>query len=343
LRPNSFAGDKYLSGVGRFNPSQPPGRLLALLNCNENCTKEYNDTITSGINRSTFVLPGVLDKKDIKGVQYTPIMSTTEKGNSYTAAGYELNSPQILWNKFSEGSKPIIIAYKVLGKFKTAFPDGIKSDVKEKKSKKKKLEVVKESKKETAIIVFSDVDFIADQFAFKRTFLGLSAANDNSSLFLNSVETLSGNIDLMSVRSKGRVNRSFDVINEIEFEAERRTKDKVTQINSSILGFQNELNQLGRKANNGNIALLQNEGIKKKKELAKKIAILKGELRVVKREGREKIEGIGKILQYINTLLAPLIVTVFGIYYGSRRGKLVRGRRKEKNDGDSRELKEVKA
>ena len=339
LKENTYAGDKYLSGVGRFNPNIPPGRLLALLNCNEQCTNEYKDNITSGINNSTFVFPGVLNKKTVQGVEHTPIMSTTAKGNSYTAMGYELNNPQALWNKFSEGSKPVVIAYKATGRFKSAFPDGIK--LKEDKDKKKKdkkeevSEVVKESTKENAVIVFSDVDFINDQFAFKKSFLGIAVANDNSTLFLNSVEALTGDVDLMSVRSKGRINRSFDVINQIEFEAEKRTADKVKEINASIARFQSELNQLGAKANEGNIALLQNEGIKKKKELAKKIAVLKKELRAVKREGREKVEGIGKFFQYVNTLFVPFIIIVFGVYYNRKRSKLMQGRRISKTENET--------
>ena len=351
LKANTYAGDKYLSGVGRFNPNMPAGRLLALLNCNENCTNEYKDNVTSGINNSTFVFPGVLETKEIEGIKHTPIMSTTAKGNSYTAMGYELNNPQALWNKFSEGSKPVVIAYKALGKYKTAFPDGVKTtetkDDKKKDSKakkstykkgdktKEKVEVVKESAKESAVIVFSDVDFINDQYAFKNTFLGMAAANDNSTLFLNSVEALTGDIDLMSVRSKGRVNRSFDVINQIEFEAEKRTADKVKEINASIARFQAELNQLGKKANEGNIALLQNEGIRKKKELAKKIAVLKKELRAVKREGREKVEGIGKFFQYLNTLFVPFFVILFGVYYNRKRSRLMQGRRINKKSDDN--------
>lgn len=173
----------------------------------------------------------------------------------------------------------------------------------------------------------------------------MAVANDNSTLFLNSVEALTGDVDLMSVRSKGRVNRSFDVINQIEFEAEKRTADKVKEINASIARFQAELNQLGKKANEGNIALLQNEGIRKKKELAKKIAVLKKELRAVKREGREKVEGIGKFFQYLNTLLVPFIVIGFGIYYNRKRSRLMQGRRLSKSETDnskhSAQLKEV--
>ena len=314
LKAHSFAGDKHLAGMGRFSVNAPPGRVLPLLNCDQRCSEQYKDNITAGIKQNMFVYPGVLEKRDVEGVTHSPIMSTTAKGNSYTAIGHELNNPQMLWNKFREGDKPVIVGYKILGKYKTAFSNGIKLE-----KGKKKIEVIKNSKKESAIIVFSDVDFINDQFAFKRTFLGLAVANDNSTIFLNSVEALVGDVELMSVRAKGGLNRTFDVIEEIEFEAEKQTSDKVKEINASISRFQNELNQLGKTANAGNIALLQNEGIRKKKELAKKIAILKKELRTVKRHGREKIERIGKFFQILNTLFIPTLVIVFGIYYSRRR------------------------
>ncbi len=338
LKAGEFAGDKHLSASGQYNPNLPPSRLLALINCNETCTSSFEDTVTSGVNNSLFVYPGVLKVSEVKGVKHTPILSTSKKGNSYKAQGYELNNPQALWSKFSEGSEPVIMGYKSIGKFKTVFPEGVKLEEKDKdkKKKKEKVEILKESKKESAIIVFSDIDFLTDQFAFKKSFLGPSVANDNSTLFLNSVEALSGDTDLLSVRSKGRINRSFDVINQIEFEAEKRTADKVKEINASIARFQSELNQLGRKANEGNIAILQNEGIKKKKELAKQIAILKKELRAVKREGREKIEGIGKIFQYINTLLVPLLVIGFGLYYSKKRKRLMQGQRKRADSNSSK-------
>lgn len=341
IKPNTFAGDKYLSGVGRFSPNQPSGRLLAILNCNESCAEDYQDNVTSGVNNSTFIFPGVLKAKAVEGVTHTPIMATTEKGNEYTAKGYEFNNPQALWNKFSEGSEPVVIAYKAVGKFKSAYPDGLKNKKQESK------QAVKESNKESGVIVFSDVDFIADQFAFKKSFLGLARANDNSTIFLNSVEALTGDVDLMSVRSKGRVNRSFDVINQIEFEAERKTASKVKEINASIARFQTELNQLGAQANEGNIALLQNEGLRKKKELAKKIAVLKKDLRAVKRQGRERVESIGKLLQYLNTLLVPFIVIAFGVYYSHKRARLMQGRRvledtSSSTQGKNKKWQEVK-
>lgn len=339
LVEKSFAGDKYLSGVGQFNQNVPPSRLLALLNCDQRCSEKYNDTVSSGVNNATFIFPGVLKIHNQEGVNYSPIMSTTEKGNSYMAVGYELNNPMALWNKFSEGIEPVVIAYKALGRFKTAFPEGIKEEGSKKvDAKSEPVEIIKQSVSDSAIIVFADVDFLNDQFAFKESFLGPAVANDNSTIFLNGVEALTGDVDLMSVRSKGRVNRTFDVLNEIEFAAEEATEGKVREINASISRFQAELNNLGRQANAGNIALLQNEGVQKKKQLAKKIAVLKKELRAVKRQGREKIEVMGKVFWYLNTLLVPILIIIFGGLYYRKRQKMIQGRRLSASDSNLKQI-----
>ena len=306
----TYAGDRLLSGQGSLAPGRPRTKLLLLVRCDKRCVHSYKDAISAGLSESLFVYPGVLDITKVDGLSASPFFTTTSKGNRYTAKAHELSRPRILWEKFTEGESPVVMGAKVMGKFKTAFPGKAKE---------------KESKKESAVVIFSDVDFISDQFAFRQTFFGPATANDNSTLFLNALESLSGNIDLMNVRSKGAFNRSFDVIRKIELEADKHTASKVSEINTSIRVFQAELNQLGRKANQGNITLLRNEGLEKKKRLAKKIATLKGELRKVKRSGREKIERIGKFFQYFNTLFMPFVMILFGIFYGRRR---VRPRKK---------------
>ena len=326
-----FAGDKYLSGIRRINQFAPPSRLLPLIECDHRCSEISKDIISNGINKLTMIYPGALDFIQMKNPNLvaTPVITTTDKGNTYKAQGYELNNPPALLNKFTEGNKPVVMGYKIKGKFKSAFPQGItiieKEDTgadaktKGKKGKEQKITGIIESQKESAVIIFSDIDFIHDQNAFRQTMFGVAAINDNSKLFLNAVENLSGSTDLMSIRSKGKFSRSFDVIDAIEFEAEKNTQAKVNQINGQIKRFSSELNQLGRSGES--VALIKNEGIKKKKALSKKIVELKRELREVKRMGREKVEGIGIMLQYLNTIMVPLILLIIGIYiaYSNKR------------------------
>lgn len=318
LEKDTYIGDKYLSGVGQFNPSQPPGRLIALLNCNQKCRTEHNNAISSGINNLTFVLPGSLKLTQKENIESEVLLSTTDKGNTYKAQSYELANARAMWNKFQEGIESKAISYRISGLFESSFDIKPETD----KSKNERTsQHIKESTSKSSIVLVPDVDMLNDQFAFKRTFLGMAPANDNVTFLLNTVDALSGDIDLMSVRSKARINRSFDVVDEIEFNAEKKTQDKVKDIQANISRFQTELSQLGRKANEENMAVIRTEGIRKKKELAKKIALLKKELRNVRKEGREEVENLGKTLQVLNTLLIPIIVIVFGLFYSQTRKK----------------------
>lgn len=341
FKKNTFAGDKQLAGFGKTSQFAPPSKLLPLINCDKRCTAVSKEAITAGLNNMMFLYPGVLtlaqDKKDSKDMEFRPLISTTEKGNSYSAEAHELNNPAILLNKFRQGDKPVVMAWLVHGKFKSSFPNGVKfadnvsaDKTKDQKGKKKKAKSkvitgLLESQKKSSVVVFSDVDFITDRTAFRKTIFGVSVANDNATLFLNTLENLSGSVDLMSVRSKGRFNRSFDVIDNIEENAKKNTARKVGQINSRILNFTKELQELGRSG--GNVALVQNEGLKKKRQLSKRIAVLKGELRKVKRVGREKVEDIGKFFQALNTILIPVIIMIIGLVlnFSNRRKRKCKG------------------
>jgi ABC-type uncharacterized transport system involved in gliding motility auxiliary subunit len=329
LEEGKLAGDRFLSGIGRMNARMQPQRLLPLLECDQRCSNEFKDAISYKLGSMTFLYPGsliVLDKEQ-KDKKIYPLLSTTEKGNAYKFSTWKLSDPTFLWKDFKEGTKPIHLAYKIVGKFETAFPEGIKVKKKDKKGKSEKevlLTGLKKSSKESAIIVFSDIDFIHDQFSFKTTVFGVGLSNDNSTLVLNSLEQLSGSKELMEVRSKGRFNRTFDVVDKIEFESEAKTAKKVVEIKKSIEGFEKELGRLGRLVNETNIGLIQNEGIQKKRELTKRIAQMKGELRDVKRKGRERIEKLGVNLQYLNTLFMPSLLFIFGIFFHFKRKKGVK-------------------
>ena len=203
FKRSQFVGDKYLSGVTRMGPSAPPMRMIGIITCNENCKANPNETITTNFNNSLFFFPTFLEINKKEGLIYNPILQTTDKGNSYTASGTQINNPKGIWNRFQEGSRPIPLAYKIQGKFSSSFKNGIyiEDDNKQKiELKSKTLE-----SEETAMIIFSDVDFIFDKYAFKRNLFGHSVAHDGPNLLLNSLELLSGDIELMTVRSKGKI------------------------------------------------------------------------------------------------------------------------------------------
>jgi len=155
LEEGKFAGDKYLAGLGRVTPQDPPAKMLQIVNCDDRCSSPYKDITTSGLQELVFLLPGslkILDKS-----QATPILGTTGKGNAYKASDFELNDPISLWKNFSEG-QGTIMGVKIVGSFGSAFPEGVtilRSGEKKGENKKEKLTGLTKSIRDASIIVIS--------------------------------------------------------------------------------------------------------------------------------------------------------------------------------------------
>lgn len=292
VEAGKLAGDRDLAGLGQANPSAPPMKLLPLLGCNLSCVG-YNDVISAGLDKIRLIFPGVLNKVEVAGITTTPFLTTTNKGNKYQMGAYEMNHPELVMEKFKDGNSPVNVGLKSIGKW---------------------------GERESAVVVIADVDFIENQFAFDNTLLGPALINDNPKLFMNAVESLLGSTDLLYVRAKGVKDRSFDVINKIERESEKNTQNKVEQINQSISKYQQEIDNISRQVGRGeDIALLKNSSLQKKKDLNRKLAALKKELREVKRAGREEVEWLGRVFQNINTILVPIFLIILGIYINKKR------------------------
>ncbi|MBF0208755.1 MAG: Gldg family protein, partial [Oligoflexia bacterium] len=343
MKEDTFAGDLELAGFGQFSQFEPRAQLLPIVNCDKRCFDKNKDIVTGGIENLMFIFPGVLkltattataatakaattSTTEEKRLQHTPILMTTDKGNEYSASHTEMNDPRALLQKFQEGKKPVVIAYKVHGMFETAFPNGIEIEEKDSgasepsgsNSKKTKIpaEILKGSVA-GAVVIVADTDFLSNRYACRETFLGITPINQNAVFFLNLVENLSGSTDLLSVKTKGKYRRPFTTIDRIEVAAEKDSAAKINEINASIQHFQQELVALA--GSGKNVQMLQNEGVKKQKELNMKIADLKSKLREVKRVGREKVESIGKILQMVNILFIPSLIFILGIIVMLRR------------------------
>lgn len=292
---NKFAGDLQYSAVGRTNTFMPAQRLLPVFQCQGDCLKKIKSPFTASFNQLTFVYPGAIEVEKIpKDLKFQSFVQTSDKGNLYEDYGMGLSHPQSALESFKEGSKPVVIAGRLDGVFPPAF-----SETK-----------LPTERKKGSVVIVADQDFLRNEFAFTRDFLGARPANDNVAFFLNSLDSLNGSADLMEIRSRGTAFRSFTTIQKIQFEADQETMGKVANINSSISTFQSELSSLASKANENNIGVIQSESLRKQKELQKDIARLKKELREAKRAGREKVESIGSVLYFLNVAFVPSLLAL---------------------------------
>ena len=335
---NTFAGDMALAAMANIRANQRPQKIIGYLNLSPegNCfNKEH--VITAQLNQVRFLFSGVLrdvsDPNETAEITRTPLITTTNRGNSFTISNaYELQflDPSNLMKKFYEGNKPVTMGYLISGKLKSSFPDGIEIEVEEEpsdetedpnevKKVKKQIKGLTEAKENCAVVVFSDVDFISDQIAYQNAFFGKMVVGDNSALVLNTIDDLSGSGDLVSIRSRGNFKRPFVVVDEIERRAEEETRGEVAKINAQIAGFQSELQSLLASAKEGQEEVIGSSILEKQRDLELKQRQAQRRLRVVKLKLHERVEQLGNFFRNMNMGTVPAVIMVIAIVLGVRR------------------------
>ncbi len=339
-----FAGDR---GLALRPLGQPMQMLIYAMDLKPGCFNTDN-IITAELNQVRMLFSGVLKPlaetdfdSENQEIEITPLLSTTEYGNTWKAEAYELTmmmDPARLLKKFTPGSKPVNMGYMVTGQFKSSFPEGIEVEesaeadnpggageqgADEAEKKTRKLTGLSEGE-DCAVVVFADVDFISDIVAYKPTFLGAAPVGDNATLLLNTIENLSGSGDLISVRSRGNFQRPFKVVDDIEKEAEKETAAEEEKINAQIIAFQQKLSGIVAEARKkGENVIDASELEAAKAEPEREIRKLQRELRNVQNRRREKIETLGNQLRAVNMLAVPgailVAAIILGIYRATRR------------------------
>jgi len=230
--------------------------------------------------------------------------------------------------KFTDGTKPVVMGYLVTGRFTTAYPNGIEVEEDQKdpndpnstKKVKRRIAGLTEAKSDGAVIVFSDVDFISNEMAYQSSFFGNIVVGDNSTLLMNAVDDLGGSSDLISIRSRGNFRRPFVVVDEIEEKAERETAEEVAKLNAEITGYNSELQKLVASAKEGEQEVIGSTLVQKRRDIELKIRTAQRQLNEVKLKRRERIEQLGQQLRQANMLAAPAAILVVAVILGVRRG-----------------------
>lgn len=350
---NTFAGDRSLLLEAPLAANQRPQPIMGFLGLTPPCFSDET-AITADLNEVRVLFAGVLreippagqasadgdpnqvDPKGMPQLRRTPLIMTTERGNSWSvSSSFELMfpDPDKLMARFIDGDKPVPMGYLITGRFKSSFPEGVEIEVEADEADEesdepamvtRQVRGLTEAVEDCAVVVFSDVDFLSDQMAYANSLFGKMVVGDNSALLINAIEDLSGSGDLISIRSRGNYKRPFTVVDEIEQQAERETADEVALINAQIEGFNLELQKLVESGQAGEQQeVVGSSIIEKKRQLELQIREAQRQLREVNARRRERIEELGSILRRFNMGLVPgvvmLIALILGIWRSFRR------------------------
>jgi ABC-type uncharacterized transport system involved in gliding motility auxiliary subunit len=277
------------------------------------------------------------------GVTFAPFLRTTAEGNAFAVGDRYMLSmpggpdPQRINADFRPGASPVAIAGRITGVLPSAFPGGKPSspeadeDADPAEDEPAETDEAKDeahlatSTEPNTVVVIADVDMLADGLCFQRALGALLPITSNPDFVVNVIDFVAGSTDLMSVRSRGKFDRPFTVIDEIERRADLDTQQKVAAINADIQAFEQELSGMRSQADETNVGVLRGEAMQKQQDLERQIREKRRELDRVQKQKNDEIESLETTTRVLNTVGLPLVVLVVGLLLAvARRGKSAR-------------------
>jgi ABC-type uncharacterized transport system involved in gliding motility auxiliary subunit len=285
---------------------------------------DKTDSITAQLDSVNLATCGVLNRKPDATTTIGALIETGKNSMRVEKTAIQFgDDPKKLYESFVSGGEKLVLAARVSGPAKTAYPEGKPKaepqpgEQPPEPPKDGETPGLKESKGPINVIVVADADMLADRWWTRtQNFFGQKIATptaDNYGFVLNALENLSGNNDLISLRGRGNSSRPFDKVDEIRREADARFLATEKGLEAKLEDLKKQLGQLQQGGNGG--VILSDEQRKKIEEFRDQQLETSKDLRRVKHERNQEIESLGTKVKLMNTFLLPLLVILaaFGV------------------------------
>lgn len=296
------------------------------------------DITTAKLEGMLFPVIGVIEQLPESKFEYESLLKSST--NSALADTIQVRfGSDVLRRNFKPENQKYDLAVKIQGTFKTAFPDGKPKDTSAEsaeKDKKPESEAEKpethltEGAKKSVIIIVGDADFLFDGFYMSRqSFLGIDMSrmfNDNLNFVLNTTEMLTGTEELISIRSRGKFERPFTEVQELEKKAQAKWLSREQELVSKADETNRKLREFEQKKDKSQRFVMSEEQEAEIQRFQEEKHRINKELKEVRRNLRADIEALGTRVKIFNIFMVPMFVSIAGIAYAIyRRKKSVNG------------------
>jgi ABC-type uncharacterized transport system involved in gliding motility auxiliary subunit len=216
-----------------------------------------------------------------------------------------LPDPSALLTGFKPTGEHYVIAGRLEGKFKSAFPE------------RKDEGHLAEAKDSGAILLVADTDILSDRLWVQvQNFFGqkmMNAFANNGDLFLNAVDNLAGSSDLISIRGRATSQRPFTTVEALKRAADDRFRVKEQELQQELSETERKLNELQSGKSKEQALVLSPEQKSELDKFTKRKVEIRKELRDVRRQLDADIERLGSKLKFLNIVLVPLLLTLLAL------------------------------
>ena len=326
--PGSVVGD--LKGAWRVR-SSPGERMQAVdyvawFNIRDGIN--HDDPATADLNQVTVAAAGAIGRKEGAAIEFTPLLSSSDQSASVPVDQVKsMPDPARILAGFKPEGGPRVIAARIRGVLKSAFdgppplpegqkrPDGFPAHI-------------AQTDGPANLVVVGDSDILADRFWVRVSdFFGQQEAtpfSDNGPLVANLIGTLAGGDALIGLRSRGTSQRPFDVVDDMQKQAEARFHQTEQALQAHLDEVQKKLTELrtGHGAAPGaQQAVITPEQRQAIDELRRDVGETRAKLRNVQLELRRDISGLETRLRLADIVLVPAVLTVLALLLGIARSR----------------------
>jgi ABC-type uncharacterized transport system involved in gliding motility auxiliary subunit len=282
-----------------------------------------DDIVTSEIDNMEFAFAGAFTGKPADGLKETTLAHSSTNSELVEGMTASMGADQIV-KDFKPSGVEYDLAVRLTGKFKTAFPDGkpktANADTNAAKLASTDEPSLKESPANTSVILVGDIDFLADQVCVRilEPLPGYRVAqplNGNLNFMQSCVEQMAGDSDLITLRSRGSLNRPFTRLQELEANAGKQWQAKVKELETKREAAQNSISQLqATKQGSAQQQMMLSPQQQTELENYKKAEAETGkELRQVQKNLKKDTDSMEAWIKIINIGAMPALVALTGV------------------------------
>jgi ABC-type uncharacterized transport system involved in gliding motility auxiliary subunit len=294
-----------------------------------------DDIVTSQIDNVWLPYAGAFIGTPVAGLKETVLLKSTKDSQLVDGFMAHLSGENVM-KEFKPSGNEYALAVRLTGKFKTAFPNGPPEDKKDSEKKdadkqdadkkdeakkpeeKKPDDSLKESKQDNTVILVGDADMLYDRVALQpvQTLFGTaySPANGNLSFAQNAVEQLSGDSNLIAVRSRATVARPFTRVKAMEATANEKFQSEIKRLEDTASESQRKINELQQqKKDKDQRFILSPEQSAELAKLRKEEVETRKHLKQVQKDLRKEVVSLQTTVKWANIMAVPLAVMASGI------------------------------
>ena len=297
------------------------GRAPAILALTEKAMNK-DDIVTANADNVVMALAGTFSGTPAPGLKETVLIKSSKDSELVDGMMAQFGGESIATN-FTPSGKEFPLAVRLAGKFKTAFPAGkpkgeAKPNEKRNEKEEKPAPALRASTTDTTVVLVGDTDMIQDPIAIREVQNPFGQhwilpTNGNLSFAQSIVEQLSGDSNLIAVRSRASRERPFTVVKKIQADAEANYRSKIKELEGSLAETQRKMNELQKGKETGQRFILSPEQQKELANFQKKEVDVKAQLKTVRKQVRAEIDSLETRVEWLNIAAMPAVVALSGL------------------------------